>query len=650
MKIFKSTVIVLAAAALIFALNGWVNYGLMHSLNEVPGEINSLRSHLEEPIFSILFLFIGIVFLGMLAVLPKEKGYLYLGIFSFLVSLQLFVAWEEKSLLFGDFPDISYASLAIKSGIVWLAFAFMAYMLGMTDNKWSRLFVRSSGGLAGVIIATVVLEGREAIFILLNFMFLAIAFCGMAFYGARIFTLLRQRTHQDELQWVGKGVVLFMIVLLPDLGKDLLEYLIGHSIGYQPQYWEQCLEDTFSWAFLELVAVFGILFLRRFIRTLIENKSINEQLTAKNVHLEQEVRARQRLDQMLTVFTRAYRIADLEQSALREGNDYFQPHSFHLVKFNEAKDEIRVEGGGIRPSQEREILSLLQAGGNFVPGDTRFSSSVHLSAAGGVDGAKLFLLVSTDNAALASLEERERFALVLMAKYVAIFHDYLRMIDGRLIEIEQNRTRRQPWLSKLFMQMAEKERRRLASDLHDDVLQEILNIRRSLDRTIGGTVSDGEKEKIRTGLDNAEFMIRETCQELMPSFISEHGAVHAISKLVEKMRLRADFQLEFHGAPPSKPLSDEQNTTIYRIVQELINNALKHSNARVVKLEMEQVDSVFYIRYADDGKGMDTALDFATSDRFGLKGIAERVRLVDGSLSLDSRPSHGMKAVCALPI
>jgi two-component system sensor histidine kinase ComP len=298
-----------------------------------------------------------------------------------------------------------------------------------------------------------------------------------------------------------------------------------------------------------------------------------------------------------------------------------------------------------------ELLTALRAKNNrHIPGEVSVTPALVLGAAGGTGDTQLYLAVSMNSGEPFALVERDRFALMLMSKYVSIFYDYLHLIEARLNEMEQKKGGGEPWLSKLFMQIAEKERKRLASDLHDEVLQELLNIRRSIERTSGENSMYGSREDICRGLDNVEFMIRETCQELMPPFISEHGVLHAVSKLVEKTRLRAEFQLEFKALPITAPISDEQTITIYRIVQELINNGFKHSEARKLMLEVGQEDEWLHIRYKDDGVGMETSRDFSDTNRFGLKGIAERARMVGGSVTLESQPGQGLRVHCALPL
>ncbi|WP_238357651.1 sensor histidine kinase [Cohnella zeiphila] len=642
---------VTGAAFLLLGINGSINFSLMKPPTGGTDVMDQVRAHLDDAVFVVLFIFIAVVFWAMFAVLPQERGYLYLGVISLLTSLQLFWDWDGKSLLFGPFPDIPNGSLVIKSGIVFLLFSLVAYLLGTAKRLLTRAFLQAEAVLWAAIAAALLLSAGEAAFKVLSWLFLVLVFSNMALCIAQFLALLRRKEQQAELRRIGAGFVLFAIVLLPDPLKDLLEAIEGHPLGYERAYWEQCLEDTFAWALLSLLSVFGAVFFHRFVQTLRDNRAVNEELRSKNAALEQEVDTRQRLDSLLSAMLRTYRVADWENCVIREGRRFFQPHAFVLAKYDETDGSVELEGTDGSVRLEEEVGQALQSRRTRLSaGEAIIAPSMVLGAAGGMGESRLFLAVCSRDGGPVSMEERDRFALLLMSKYVSIFYEYFELLEGQLKEMEQRQADRAPWLSKLFLQMAEKERKRLASDLHDEVLQELLHLRRLLDRTPSGQWVQEEKEQIRLGLDNAEFMIRETCRELMPSFLSDQGALHAISKLVERTRLRADFQLEFRSLPLAVSPSDEQNTVIYRVVQELIHNAVKHSEADRVTLEVGQEEEALFIRYADDGKGMDSGRDFSSTNRFGLRGIAERIQMIGGEVSMHSEPGKGLKVWCSMPI
>ncbi|MCC3372137.1 sensor histidine kinase [Cohnella sp. REN36] len=650
MTTFKTMVKVALAAILLFGINGWINLSLMKPIEGGTEPFQVFRRHLDDAAFVLLFVFVAVVFWAMFIVLPRERGYLVLGTISLLTSLQLFWDWEEKSLLFGAFPDVPHGSLAIKSLITFLIFSYVASYLQTANKPIARALIRAGGLLWAAIMSALILSASDFSFHILEGLFLIHVFFTMSLFISQIISLLRREEHREEFRRIAAGFFLFSLVLLPDPVKDVWEAVMGRNIGYRMAYWEECLEDTFPWALLALLTVFGVVFFHRFIQTMKDIKTVSDELRSKNAALAQEVDTRQRLDQLLSVLLRTYRVADLEQSVVREGQRFFKPNDFALVKYDTASGAVGFEGIDGPSSRERDIGETLRSRSNrTISGEAILTPRVVLGAAGGTDETRLFLAVYAADGDPISLEERDKFALLLMSKYVSIFYEYFQLLESRLKEMEQKQTERAPWLSKLFMQIAEKERKRLASDLHDEALQELLHIRRLLDRTPAERWMQEDKEQIRLAVDNAEFVIRETCHELIPPFLSEHGVLQAVSHLVEKTRLRADFQLDFRALPITAPLSDEQTTAIYRIVQELINNAVKHSDAGRVTLEIGQEEWVLHIRYADDGKGMETDVALSSS-RLGIRGISERVLMLGGDISMQSALGQGTKVRCSLPI
>ncbi|WP_127582124.1 sensor histidine kinase [Paenibacillus koleovorans] len=642
----------LGAALALFLLNGWINLSLMQGWKDGRDVLDQLRYRLDDAAFILLFGILALVFWAMFAVLPRERGYLYLGMISLLTSLQLFWDWDDKVLLFGPWPDVPHGSLLVKCSITFLFFSLAAYMLKTGSQPITRAFRWAGGMLWTAILAALLLSGGDSLFVGLNFLFLAHVFFNMALCIWQFITLLRLQGQLEELRFIGLGFLLFSIVLLPDPVKDLLELIEGRSLGYLPVFWEQCLEDTFAWALLSLLVVFGIVFFRRFVQTMKDNQAVSEELKLKNAALELEVETRQRLDQLFSVLLRTYRTADLEQGVLREGQRYFQRYAFAMVKYDEAANTVGFEGidGPFSPGRNMEE-SLRAEGSRLASGEVLVTPGMVLGAAGRAGDSMLFLAVYFKDGGLLTIGERETFALRLMCKYVSLFYEYFQLIESRFKELEQRPAERAPWLSKLFMQIAEKERKRLASDLHDEVLQELLHIRRILDRTPAEpSLRQEQYEQLRIGLDNAEYMIRETCRELMPSFLQDRGILHAISGLVEKTRLRADFQLEFQALPIKVSLNDDQMTALYRVVQELINNAVKHSEAGRVTLEIEQLDQAVHIRYEDNGKGMDTGAILSSTSRLGIKGLQERIRMLGGQVSIDSEPGQGVAVRCSIPL
>lgn len=391
---------------------------------------------------------------------------------------------------------------------------------------------------------------------------------------------------------------MFILVQLPDVGKDLLQEVLGMQVPVRYGLVAQGLEDTFPWGLLVLVVTFSGLFLRRY--------------TLAVRVLEQEAEARAHVDYMLTRLARTHTREQLEKEIAAEGERLFPQGSFRLRKTADASGSVTMSG-----NMEEAPVCWEEAGRT---GDERLYIGLRIN-----DG--------TPDAVIG----RVKFMLRLMAQYIAVIYEYLHLMELKLAEVEEQRSSGQPWASRLFLQLAEKERRRLASDLHDGVLQDILHLRR---------MTELSREEVAVGLENVEFQLRETCSELMPSFLAEQGIYAAVAKLAEKTRLRADFALKLEQEPLT--LSEEQTITVYRIVQELITNAMKHSEAAQVRLRLGLEEGDVLIVYEDDGRGLSPAAA-AEGGGLGLQGMQERLRVLGGSFELASSPGEGLRVRCRLP-
>lgn len=593
MKI-KPIIGIAALAVCIFAINGWTNLQLMKPLPDVGEAVNEIRFYLDDAVFVLLFFLVGLLFLCVYAVLPKERGYLYLACFALLASLQLFSQWDGKEPLLGVSFQFPYYSIATRSGLSFIGFVLIGYVLQTNRKKLYRSLHYVNLALFGITALLSIVGASEPFLAPFHRLTLAVILLNIVVYAVQIASIMKHRTVSKEMRDFGFGFALFMVVLSPDLLKDVFEDLLGTPIGYRPIYWEQSLEDTFPWALLVLVMQFGFLFFQRFNDTRKDNV--------------EEIRARKSLDQFVGTLSKNYRASDLEHAIEREGALYFEGCTLKVFKWKLGEDQA---------TPETKLCWV----GRFGEMDTYLGL-----VKGSGDG---------------EISDRDANMLELMAKYVSMLMENVQFVSRKLDDLEVERNR-QPWAAKLFMQLAEKERKRLASDLHDEVLQEILHIRRMVEHV-------PSMEHVRVALDNVEFMIRETCRELMPSFLAEHGVLKAIAALADKTRLRADFRLETKLLPISAPIDEERALALYRIVQELISNAQKHAEASSVLLEVGQWEEMLTVRYEDDGVGMVYKGDASEGAGFGLRGITERVRMLGGTIDFRSAPGEGTAVLCSIP-
>jgi two-component system, NarL family, sensor kinase len=201
------------------------------------------------------------------------------------------------------------------------------------------------------------------------------------------------------------------------------------------------------------------------------------------------------------------------------------------------------------------------------------------------------------------------------------------------------------------LQSQESERRRLAADLHDSIGGMLSTIRVGL-TTIGRVLPDPQSiDETKQMLDDTISSVRRISRDLMPSTLEKFGFVHAIKELCERFQATSKIEINFleHGDIPT--LDKQQELMIFRIVQELLNNAVKHSQATLIEVAIH-VNETLLIVVEDNGVGFDAEAqknDKQSGKGLGLFNIENRVRLLNGVLSFDKGRPRGSKTMLTLP-
>lgn len=244
-----------------------------------------------------------------------------------------------------------------------------------------------------------------------------------------------------------------------------------------------------------------------------------------------------------------------------------------------------------------------------------------------------------------SLQKEELLWLELLSLYVSMFIDNLKLIEDLVQEIQQiqdaNDTQL-PWLDKLLWNIIEKEKSILAQELHDTILQEQLHLARELDVLAGTSIIKKEKVlDIREQLLNATKDLREYCENLSPPLLDTFGLQMALKKLIQKVKIRADFLLNAH-IERVQFQDVTLHLVVYRLVQELLNNAIKHAEATEVSLKLQAIQHGFILHYDDNGIGCNIEDLMQSSASMGINGIRERVRAFNGEINIASSHNEGM--------
>jgi signal transduction histidine kinase/ligand-binding sensor domain-containing protein len=221
-----------------------------------------------------------------------------------------------------------------------------------------------------------------------------------------------------------------------------------------------------------------------------------------------------------------------------------------------------------------------------------------------------------------------------------LFFGYRRRIEN----LEAKRTAQEEF-SRQLMESQEKERQRIAAELHDGLGQDLLIIKNwAMLGLKNGTDSSRQLGEISDTASAAIDEVREIAYNLRPFHLDELGLTKAVESMLDRVSKVStiDFSWETDSVDGFFPRDAEIN--FYRIVQECVNNIVKHSGAARARVMIERDADGLRLVVEDDGRGFDTvsiASKRASQSGFGLAGINERVRILGGRLSINSTPGEG---------
>jgi len=195
----------------------------------------------------------------------------------------------------------------------------------------------------------------------------------------------------------------------------------------------------------------------------------------------------------------------------------------------------------------------------------------------------------------------------------------------------------------------EAERLRVARELHDEIGQTLTAVTIQAERAADGDPAQaphalrGVADAVRESLDE----VRRIARELRPEALDDLGLVNALIALSTRVDAQTGPRVkrELQGTLP--PLSAEVELVLYRIAQESLTNALRHSGADSVTVSLTADAESVTLGVADDGKGMPAGLPRGTA---GIAGMRERALLVGGRLTIDSRPGQGTEVRLTIPV
>lgn len=230
-------------------------------------------------------------------------------------------------------------------------------------------------------------------------------------------------------------------------------------------------------------------------------------------------------------------------------------------------------------------------------------------------------------------------------------------IIGTLIDVTQNkllqkrimeqREQEQKKIMRAMLKAEEKERNRLGRELHDNINQILTGIKLSL------LLAGGKEKDAKLHIDNAIDLVDNTIYEIralshrqvMP--LSEVDLEELIMEMTRKTQLVSAITINFIYSIDNDAINDDLKINLYRIIQEQLNNILKHAEAMLVDIIIEMHGGILSVLISDDGKGFDTT---KKSGGIGISNIINRVESFDGKVKIASSPGNGCSLEIQIPV
>lgn len=224
----------------------------------------------------------------------------------------------------------------------------------------------------------------------------------------------------------------------------------------------------------------------------------------------------------------------------------------------------------------------------------------------------------------------------------------------KALEISQNNLRH---LTRQLITLQELERKRIAQDLHDELGQSLMVLKMQLSE-VQQDFRDGrqpweEFDQTINFINSIVNQVRELCQSLRPSVLENLGLTEALRHLTYEYPKRHGIKVTVKLDDLTGLVSAEGQIAVYRILQECLTNAARHSKATHIKVYARKGGGAVTFVFEDNGVGFDPteiSARAASGQGMGLIMIEERVRLLQGSFEIVSVPGHGTRVAFTLPL
>jgi two-component system NarL family sensor kinase len=237
---------------------------------------------------------------------------------------------------------------------------------------------------------------------------------------------------------------------------------------------------------------------------------------------------------------------------------------------------------------------------------------------------------------------------LLLATLIAIARSYQHKQKLQSSALKQMQQEQEINQLKALVRGEEQERNRIAIELHDGIASELwgikLNVGSLREQERNGDFKEGRWEAVYSQLDHTAQKVRTTAHNLMPDLLLDEGLAPALATLCHRMKSQTGLEVDFQEYGSIGRMNEEIELSVYRMTQELIQNALKHATgATQLLVQLSCTERLLNITVEDNGAGF-AEKDLLQFSGFGLGNIKKRVASLQGHFELKSQPGEGTTA------
>jgi len=220
-------------------------------------------------------------------------------------------------------------------------------------------------------------------------------------------------------------------------------------------------------------------------------------------------------------------------------------------------------------------------------------------------------------------------------------------------ELDEELIKQQEIRNKAIIDAEERERVRIAKDLHDGVGQQLAAVKlnmNAMEEELLGNITQLERLKtLEHMVDEALKEVRAVSHNMMPNALMRKGLAAAVREFIDNIAATGLLHIDLHVVGMNERLDGTMETVLYRVLQEIVSNIIKHAQANKVSIQLIRHEDYLNFILEDNGKGFD-ARDVNHFNGIGLKNIISRIQYLNGTVDFDSAIGRGTTVIIEVPL